>query len=249
MLQVMFDKGLVARELVGRTFVYRPAVGRQETQGSLVADLLERALGGSAKALVSSALDAKRLTAEELAEIRALIDEASAAEDGGDGDARGAVGASPRRQAGLDPRPQPVAGSGAGPPPRPRVAGAERGRRGARGEFLRSSAGRTAHGSLRRGARGRASDPVPGGAGRAGDLPPQGPGGAARRGRTGARGLRSGRAPRRRLGVRPHGPLPRGALALGRLSRPLAGLARGRRGLRARHASARERAGRRPAGG
>lgn len=87
MLQVMFDKGLVARELVGRTFFYRPAVGRQETQGSLVADLLERAFGGSAKALVSSALDAKRLTAEELAEIRALIDEASAAEDGGGGDA------------------------------------------------------------------------------------------------------------------------------------------------------------------
>jgi len=81
MLQVMFDKGLVERELRGRTFRYRAAVEREETQRTLLADLLERAFGGSAKALVSRALDVKRPMADELDEIQSLLDEARKADD------------------------------------------------------------------------------------------------------------------------------------------------------------------------
>lgn len=81
MLQVMFEKGLVERDLRGRTFLYRAAVEREETQRTLLADLLERAFGGSAKALVSRALDVKRPKADELEEIQALLDEARRGDD------------------------------------------------------------------------------------------------------------------------------------------------------------------------
>lgn len=81
MLQVMFEKGLVERDLRGRTFLYRAAVEREETQRTLLADLLERAFGGSAKALVSRALDVKRPKADELEEIQALLDQARRGDD------------------------------------------------------------------------------------------------------------------------------------------------------------------------
>jgi predicted transcriptional regulator len=81
MLQVMFDKGLTQRELQGRSYVYRAATSQEEAQRTLLADLLDRAFGGSAKALVSRALDAKRATNEELDELRALLDAVRSADD------------------------------------------------------------------------------------------------------------------------------------------------------------------------
>ena len=81
MLQIMFDKGLVERELHGRSYTYRAAISREETQRTLLTNLLDRAFGGSASALVSRALDVKRASQEELDEIRALIDEARRNDD------------------------------------------------------------------------------------------------------------------------------------------------------------------------
>lgn len=81
MLQVMFDKGLTQRELQGRSYVYRAATSQEEAQRTLLADLLDRAFGGSAKALVSRALDVRRATPEELDELRALLDDARSASD------------------------------------------------------------------------------------------------------------------------------------------------------------------------
>lgn len=76
MLQIMFDKGLVSRDLAGRSYVYRASESREETQGSLLLNLLDRAFGGSAKALVSRALQSGRASAQELEEIQALLDAA-----------------------------------------------------------------------------------------------------------------------------------------------------------------------------
>ncbi len=81
MLQVMFDKELVERELVRRSYQYWPTESPAEVQSSLVAGLLDRAFGGSAKALVSRALDVKQASAEELDEIQKLIDEAREAQN------------------------------------------------------------------------------------------------------------------------------------------------------------------------
>jgi predicted transcriptional regulator len=74
-MQIMHDKGLVARDEAKRSHVYRAAVPREHTQRQIVGDLLERVFGGSARALVLQALSAKRASPKELAEIRKLLDE------------------------------------------------------------------------------------------------------------------------------------------------------------------------------
>lgn len=75
LLQIMTDKGLVRRDESRRTHVYRAAFSRDQTQRRLVADLLERAFGGSAQKLIMHALAARRASAEELAEIRKVLDQ------------------------------------------------------------------------------------------------------------------------------------------------------------------------------
>lgn len=75
LLQIMATKGLVDRDESQRTHIYRARAGEEETQRHLVADLLERAFGGSSHRLVMQALSSKRSTPEELQAIRRLIDE------------------------------------------------------------------------------------------------------------------------------------------------------------------------------
>lgn len=75
LMQIMTEKGLVSRDESERAHIYRPRVNEERTQRQLVRDLLERAFGGDASQLVMQALSTKRATPEELAAIRALIDE------------------------------------------------------------------------------------------------------------------------------------------------------------------------------
>jgi BlaI family transcriptional regulator, penicillinase repressor len=75
-LQIMTAKGLTARDVRARSHVYRAAVAREQTQRQLVSDLLERAFGGSATQLIQHALEARRATREEMAEIRRLLERA-----------------------------------------------------------------------------------------------------------------------------------------------------------------------------
>ena len=74
-MQIMHDKGLLVRDESQRSHVYQPRVPAEKTQRQLVTDLLERAFEGSARNLVMQALSAKRVSPEELAQIRALLDE------------------------------------------------------------------------------------------------------------------------------------------------------------------------------
>jgi BlaI family penicillinase repressor len=77
LMQIMTEKGLVRRDESNRTHVYEAGGrhGEEQTQRRLVKDLLERAFGGSAQKLVLQALSARKATREEIAEIRALLDE------------------------------------------------------------------------------------------------------------------------------------------------------------------------------
>jgi BlaI family transcriptional regulator, penicillinase repressor len=75
MLQIMTEKGLVRRDERDRTHVYYSKLSEDQTQRQLVRDLLDRAFGGSSSKLVMQALAAKRATAEELGEIRRLLEE------------------------------------------------------------------------------------------------------------------------------------------------------------------------------
>jgi predicted transcriptional regulator len=76
LMQIMFEKGLLKRDMRERVHVYRPAVAAEKMQKRLVQDLLDRVLEGSTRKLVMHALDGTKISEEELAEIRALLDQA-----------------------------------------------------------------------------------------------------------------------------------------------------------------------------
>jgi len=74
-MQIMFEKGLLARDERERSHVYRSARSEEQTQRQVVGHLLERLFSGSAPKLVMQALAAKKATPAELAEIRKLLDD------------------------------------------------------------------------------------------------------------------------------------------------------------------------------
>jgi predicted transcriptional regulator len=76
LMQIMADKGLVTRDESARTHVYSARGSQEQTQRQLVNDLVDRAFGGSAAELVLRALSSRKTSADELQEIRRLIDEA-----------------------------------------------------------------------------------------------------------------------------------------------------------------------------
>jgi predicted transcriptional regulator len=75
LMQIMSEKGLVKRDESSRTHVYAPLATEQQTQRQLVKDLVDRAFGGSAAALVLHALNTEGASPAELKEIRKLIDD------------------------------------------------------------------------------------------------------------------------------------------------------------------------------
>ena len=74
-MQIMSEKGLLARDETDRSHVYRAARSEAQTQRQVVGHLLERLFSGSAPKLVMQALTAKKVTPAELAEIRKLLND------------------------------------------------------------------------------------------------------------------------------------------------------------------------------
>jgi predicted transcriptional regulator len=74
-MQIMAEKGLVRRDERERAHVYEAAKPREWTRKQLAGDLLDRAFGGSARALLVGALSARKATKKELAALRELLDE------------------------------------------------------------------------------------------------------------------------------------------------------------------------------
>ncbi len=75
LLNVMTDKGLLARKPSGRAFVYHPKVGRTKTMRRMLGDLLGRAFEGSASLLVAHLLEEANPDSEELTIIRRTLAE------------------------------------------------------------------------------------------------------------------------------------------------------------------------------
>ena len=75
LMQIMSEKGVVVRDETQRSHIYSTSIREEQTQRRLVKDLLVSAFGGSADKLVMQALAAKKVTADELAEIRKMVDE------------------------------------------------------------------------------------------------------------------------------------------------------------------------------
>lgn len=75
LMQVMTEKGLLTRDESERSHIYHAAVPEKKVKRRMVSDLLDRAFDGSAASMVQQLLSAKRTSAAELDEIRALLDE------------------------------------------------------------------------------------------------------------------------------------------------------------------------------
>jgi BlaI family transcriptional regulator, penicillinase repressor len=77
-MQIMTAKGQVLRDKRGKSHIYRPAIPQERMQKTLLGDLVHKAFGGSLRKLMVAALSAEQTSAEDLAEIRRMIDELNA---------------------------------------------------------------------------------------------------------------------------------------------------------------------------
>lgn len=75
-LRTMEEKGLVRHRVEGRTFIYCPVPKRDETHRRLAERLLEGVFDGAIDQLVQSVFSLRKPTAEELAQLERLIEEA-----------------------------------------------------------------------------------------------------------------------------------------------------------------------------
>jgi BlaI family penicillinase repressor len=73
-IQIMTGKGLVNRDEMQRPQIYSARHPREHTQRQLLHDLVERAFGGSVKALVLQALAGRRSSPQELEEMEKLLE-------------------------------------------------------------------------------------------------------------------------------------------------------------------------------
>jgi predicted transcriptional regulator len=72
-MQIMTGKGLLERDEKPYAHVYRAHAPREQTQRTLIADLIDRAFEGSMSGLVLGALSAGKATPGELSEIRRIL--------------------------------------------------------------------------------------------------------------------------------------------------------------------------------
>lgn len=72
-MQNMLDKGLLVREIVDKTHLYSPAIPQEITQEQVLLNVAAAAFGGSTSTLVMRALGTGTTSPEELALIKAMI--------------------------------------------------------------------------------------------------------------------------------------------------------------------------------
>ena len=85
LLKRLQDKGMVAREKgpVGKAFLYRATTGPRKTYRRIVDDLIERIFSGNGTALISTLLETRPPSPDELEELQKLLDEYRETEEDG----------------------------------------------------------------------------------------------------------------------------------------------------------------------
>jgi predicted transcriptional regulator len=68
-------KGAIAAQAEGRKFLYRPVIERQSYVAGESGRLVDRLFGGKLSPLVAHFAEAEKLTADDIAEIEALLRE------------------------------------------------------------------------------------------------------------------------------------------------------------------------------
>src|SRR5215475_8160910 len=75
MMGILEQKGHLKKSADERAYVYTPAQPQRKVVGNIVHDFLKRVFNGSAKPLLIQLVEDKKLTPEELDEIRKLLKE------------------------------------------------------------------------------------------------------------------------------------------------------------------------------
>ena len=74
-MNIMVDKGYLARTKRGASYAYRPRVSQKATTGRMLKDIVERAFGGSAAAVMLRLLETSDLDEAEIQRIRNFLDQ------------------------------------------------------------------------------------------------------------------------------------------------------------------------------
>jgi len=72
-MQVMFDRGMVARKSVGRMHIYEATLSQEDTQNELLDTFLQRTFGGSAKKLAMRLLGNYSATQSDIDDLKNMI--------------------------------------------------------------------------------------------------------------------------------------------------------------------------------
>ncbi|MGA1199077.1 MAG: BlaI/MecI/CopY family transcriptional regulator [Candidatus Latescibacterota bacterium] len=75
LMQIMIEKKLVKRDKSQRAHIYEAQIQQQDTQQHLVKNLLDQVFSGSTTSLVMQALSTKKASAEEIEQIRKMLDD------------------------------------------------------------------------------------------------------------------------------------------------------------------------------
>ena len=73
LMQIMHEKGLLVRDDSKYKHIYKPALSEEKTQRQIVGDMLDKAFSGSAEKLVMRLLSSKKLSSDELDNIKKFI--------------------------------------------------------------------------------------------------------------------------------------------------------------------------------
>jgi predicted transcriptional regulator len=76
MLNVLHRKGHVKRSLKLKAYFYRPAISRADVVKQTMSDVLDKLFSGSASNMMMTLLKTKQLSPDDLARLRAMLDEA-----------------------------------------------------------------------------------------------------------------------------------------------------------------------------
>jgi predicted transcriptional regulator len=75
LLRRLEKKGVIAHDKVGREFVYRPLLSVDDAKHGLVTEMTKRILPDTVPALIHALWKKRKISAAELAEVKALIAE------------------------------------------------------------------------------------------------------------------------------------------------------------------------------
>lgn len=81
LMQIMHEKGLLAREESNRSHTYAAVVTEEETQRGLVDRFVETAFRGSASKLVMQVLGQHKASRQELDEIKKLLNQINSSDE------------------------------------------------------------------------------------------------------------------------------------------------------------------------